>query len=46
MPQAVAMASERSKVVLYQDDDAPWEYPAQVAEALGWDKKQLQIRKK
>jgi hypothetical protein len=46
MPQAVAMAAERSKVVLYQDDDAGWEYPRAVAERLGWDAKQIQIRKK
>ncbi len=46
MPQAVAMAAERSKVVLYQDDDTGWEYPRAVAERLGWDAKQIQIRKK
>jgi hypothetical protein len=46
MPQAVAMAAERSKVVLYQDDDTGWEYPRAVAEKLGWDAKQIKIRKK
>jgi len=46
LPQAVAMAAERSKVVLYQDDDTGWEYPQAVAERLGWDAKQIQIRKK
>jgi dienelactone hydrolase len=46
MPQAVAMAAERSKIVLYQDDDTGWEYPRAVAEKLGWDAKQFQIRKK
>jgi hypothetical protein len=46
MPQAVAMAAERSKVVLYQDDDTGWEYPQAVAKALGWDAKQVQIRRK
>jgi dienelactone hydrolase len=46
MPQAVAMAAERSKVVLYQDDDAGWEYPQAVAAKLGWDAKQIQIRRK
>jgi len=45
LPQAVALAAERSKVVLYQDDDAPWRYPAQVAETLGWEEKRLQVRK-
>jgi hypothetical protein len=46
MPQAVAMAAERSKVVIYQDDDTGWEYPQSVAKALGWDAKQIQIRRK
>jgi hypothetical protein len=46
MPQAVAMAAERSKVVLYQNDDAGWEYPQAVAKNLGWDAKQIQIRRK
>jgi hypothetical protein len=46
MPQAVAMAAERSKIVLYQDDDTGWEYPQAVAKALGWDPKQIQIRRK
>jgi dienelactone hydrolase len=46
MPQAVAMAAERSKVVLYQDDDTGWEYPQAVAQKLGWDAKQIQIRRK
>jgi hypothetical protein len=32
--------------VLYQDDDTGWEYPRAVAEKLGWDAKQFQIRKK
>src|SRR5262245_25463553 len=46
MPQALAMAAERSKIVLYQDDDTGWEYPQRVAKALGWDPKQIQIRRK
>lgn len=45
MPQAVAVAAERSQVVLYHGDADAWQYPQQVAEALGWDKKQVQIRK-
>jgi hypothetical protein len=44
MPQAVALAAERSKVVLYHDNAAAWEYPQTVVNTLGWDKKQLQIR--
>lgn len=46
MPQAVTMAAERSKVVLYQDDDKGWEYPQAVAKALNWPEKQIQIRRK
>jgi dienelactone hydrolase len=44
MPQAVAMAAERSQVRLYQRDAAGWDYPAGVAAKLGWDPKQIQIR--
>jgi dienelactone hydrolase len=44
-PHAVAMAAERSQVVLYQGDAEAWQYPQQVTEALGWDKKKLQLRK-
>ena len=43
VPQAVAMALERSKVVIYQKDKIGWEYPETVAEKLGWDSK-LQLR--
>jgi hypothetical protein len=46
MPQAVAMAAERSKVVIYQDDDTGWEYPQAVAKALHWPENQIQIRRK
>jgi hypothetical protein len=46
MPQAVALAAERSKIVIYQDDNAGWEYPQAVAKQLGWDAKQIQIRRK
>jgi hypothetical protein len=42
-PALVAMAAERSKVVLYCDDSAAWEYPRAVVEKLGWQK-QIQIR--
>ena len=40
------MAAERSKVVIYQDDDTGWEYPQAVAKALGWAPEQIQIRRK
>jgi dienelactone hydrolase len=44
MPQAVAMAAERSQVVIYDRHPARWQYPASVARQLGWDDKKLQIR--
>ncbi len=44
IPQAVAMAAERSQVRIYQAKPDGWEYPEKVATALGWDKKQLAIR--
>jgi hypothetical protein len=44
MPQAVAMAATNTKVRIYQDDDAGWEYPLAAAGRLGWDAKQIQIR--
>jgi hypothetical protein len=46
LPQAVALAAERSQVVLYQDDDTGWEYPQALAKQLGWDPEQIQIRRK
>lgn len=44
MPQAVALAAEKSQVVVYQDSQG-FEWLQQVAESLGWNKKQLQFRK-
>lgn len=44
LPQAAAMAAENSRVVIYQDDEKGWEWTARVADKLGWEKKQLQIR--
>ena len=44
IPQAVALAAERSRVRIYQSRSGGWEYPQRVAEALSWDKKQLVIR--
>ena len=43
LPQAVAMAAENSKIVLYQQQKTGWEYPQAVAQQLGWEK-QIQIR--
>jgi cephalosporin-C deacetylase-like acetyl esterase len=45
MPQAVAMAAERSQVRIYDDQPDNWKYPGEVAKKLGWDANQVQIRK-
>jgi len=41
VPQAVAMAAERSKIRLYQShaDDQGWEFPKRTAASLGWEGK-------
>ena len=47
IPQIAALAAERTRVVIYDDDKAAWSYPQQVTEKLGWakDKKAgLQLR--
>ncbi len=44
MPQAVALAAERSEVVLYQAEAAGWDYPLAVAKTLGWGEKRIAIR--
>jgi dienelactone hydrolase len=44
VPQALAMAAERSRVRAYEDDPAGWEFVSQTAEQLGWDAKQFQAR--
>jgi dienelactone hydrolase len=47
LPQAAAMAAERTRVVIYDDDKAAWSFPAQTAEKLGWGKEKkngLQLR--
>jgi hypothetical protein len=44
LPQAVALAAENSRVVIYQDDEQGWEWPLTASEKLGWDKKRLQLR--
>ena len=43
MPQAVAMAAERSRVRLYQKDGSGWQFPQAVANKLGWTEKQFQV---
>ncbi len=44
MPQAVALAAEKTRVVVYQESTG-FEWPQQVVSNLQWDKKQLQFRK-
>jgi hypothetical protein len=38
LPQAVAMASERTRVIVYDDDKEAWAYPQQVSDKLEWGK--------
>ena len=45
LPQAVALASERTRIVLYQPDAKYDDFPLQVAEALGFGPKAISIRK-
>lgn len=47
LPQAVALAASKTRVVIYDDDKAAWDWPKQASEKLGWgaDKKAgLQLR--
>lgn len=43
IPQAAAMAAERSRVVIYAKDKQPWNYVTESAAKLGWPKN-LQLR--
>jgi hypothetical protein len=45
MPQAVALAAQNTRVVIYQDRPGGWEYPAGVIQKLRWDAKQLELRR-
>jgi dienelactone hydrolase len=44
MPEAVALATERSQVRIYQSQPGSWEYPKVVGKWLGWDSKRFQVR--
>ena len=44
VPEAVALAGERSKVRIYQNSAGDWAFPQAVAGKLGWDPKQIQVR--
>jgi hypothetical protein len=43
IPQAAAMAAERTKVVIYANEKRPWDYLTKTAEKLGWPKN-VQLR--
>ncbi len=43
IPQAAAMAAERSRVRIYTPDKSVWSFAAQVSEKLGW-KKAFELR--
>jgi len=43
IPQAIALAAERSQVRLFETDPKNWDYPVAVVQRLGWSKKQLVI---
>jgi hypothetical protein len=44
MPQAVAMAAERSRVVLYQSEEGDWGFAQETAQKLRWPEKQIEVR--
>jgi dienelactone hydrolase len=43
LPQAVALAAERSQVVVYSPEKGVWQFPQAVAERLQWEKR-FQLR--
>jgi hypothetical protein len=45
LPQAVAMAVERTRVIVYAANDPVWSYPTGIAELLKLPEKQWQVRK-
>tara|TARA_R110002111_G_scaffold262504_1_gene338861 strand:+ start:17367 stop:19481 length:2115 start_codon:yes stop_codon:yes gene_type:complete len=45
LPQTVAMAASRCPVTLSHVKPEDWNYPAQVSQKMGWQEKQLQIKK-
>ncbi len=47
IPQAVALACERTRVIIYDNNKEAWNFPMQTAEKLGWSKETgngLQLR--
>ena len=45
LPQAAAMAAEKTRVIVYSADPATWEYTATTAKNLEWPEKHWSIRK-
>ncbi|MEM7012193.1 MAG: prolyl oligopeptidase family serine peptidase, partial [Verrucomicrobiota bacterium] len=45
MPQAAAMAAERSQLRIYTNDQAPWSYLTETAAKSDWPESQVQLRK-
>lgn len=45
IPQAVALAAEKTQVVIYRDSAEGLGYAFDTAKALNWPEKQLQLRK-
>jgi hypothetical protein len=45
LPQVAALAADRTRVVLYTDDEKPWAWPAALVKGLKMPEKQWQIRK-
>ena len=45
LPQAAAMAAEKTRVILYSADEKAWAYPTSIVKLLGLPEKQWQIRK-
>lgn len=45
LPQAAALAAEKTRVIIYSADEKAWAYPAAVVKLLGLPEKQWQIRK-
>jgi hypothetical protein len=43
MPQAMAMAAERSQIRLFETDPNGWDYTVAVAQRLGWNEKRFAI---
>ena len=43
VPEAVAMAAQRSSVRIYNKDKSGWEFPKAVAKSLGWGEDRIEV---